>query len=473
MRAEGGFSQSVGQGAVAMVLLAVMAAELADVFTGWPPARAASHATMLLLVVVAVPRLGLREAYLLAVSAALTWALWRWHPRPVEAARLALDQAAFLMAFILLISLVQEGARTSPSVAACGNFLARQPGSRRFLALYLGSNLMSPVFNLGTVSLIAPLVRRAAEEAPDDPLTPVRERRQLSAILRGFAWSVVWSPTAVAPLAVMQLIGGIDRARWIAMGAVLAAVMMAIGWLEDRWRWRRFTARALGLPPPAAPPFPGRAFLGFAGVCLAFAGLTGAIMALTGQRVPPSLMAAAPLLLIGWIAVQQRGGPVLRPVLRQLGQVVHGALPPSAPAALTLACSGYVGRAAAELVPAALVAEFVGLDGLPGWAFLTGLAVGVAALAQLALSPIMMAVFFGSLLGALPGLPASPTLTALAISCGWALSMTCAPFASIVLLMTRMTGHAGTELTWRWNSGFTGFAVLALTAAFFLLTGGG
>jgi hypothetical protein len=283
---------------------------------------------------------------------------------------------------------------------------------------------------------------------------------------------VVWSPTAVAPLAVMQLIGGVDRGRWIALGAVLATVMMGVGWLEDRWRWRRFTAKARGAPPPAAPSFPGRAFIGFGGVCLAFAGLTGAIIALTGQRVPPSLMAAAPLLLVGWIAVQHRGGPVLGRTLRRLGQIARDSLPLSAPAAVTLACSGYVGRAAAELVPAAALADLIGLDALPGWVFLAAVAVGVAALAQLALSPIMMAVFFGSLLGSLPSLPASPTLTALAISCGWALSMTCAPFASIVLLMTRMTGHPGTRLTWAWNSGFTALAVITLTAAFSLLTGG-
>lgn len=468
MQAEGGRWQSV----IALVLLAVMSFELLDIFTGRVWARTGSHVAILLLVVVAARRLGLREAYLLVVSGALTWVLWHWHPRPAEIAGLALDQAAFLMAFILLISLVQEGARTSPAVAACGNYLARQPGSRRFLALFVGADLMSPVFNLGTVSLIAPLVRRAAEEAPDDPLTPVRERRQLSAILRGFAWSVVWSPTAVAPLAVMQLIDGIDRGRWIALGGVLAAAMLAVGWVEDRWRWRHLTARALGLPPPAAPPFPGAAFLGFAGICVAFAGITGAVMAMTGQRVPPSLMAAAPILLIGWIAVQQNRGPVLAPMLRQLGQVMHVSLPLSAPAAVTLACSGYVGRAAAEIVPAAVLADLAGLDAMPGWLFLLGVAVGVAALSQLALSPIMMAVFFGSLLGALPSLPASPTLTALAISTGWALSMTCSPFASAVILLTRVTGHPGTRLTWRWNTAFTALSILTLAAAFWLLTGG-
>lgn len=459
------------QGVVAVALLAVMALELLDIFTELAWARTGAHAAVLLLVLVAAPRLGLREAYLLTFAIALTVVLWRLHPVAAEIAGLALDQAGFLMAFILLISLVQEGARTSQSVAACGNYLARQPGSRRFLALYLGADLMSPVFNLGTVSLIAPLVRRAAEEARDDPLTPIRERRQLSAILRGFAWSVVWSPTAVAPLAVMQLIDGIDRPRWIALGAVLATVMLIVGWVEDRWRWRRYTARARGLQPPPAPLFPGMAFLAFAGVCIAFGALTAAIMALTGQRVPASLMAAAPLLLIGWIAIQQRGA-VLRPTLRQLGRVAYGSLPPSAPAAVTLAASGYLGRVAAELVSAETLAAWIGLEAIPGWLFLLGIALGVAALSQLALSPIMMAVFFGSLLGALPSLPASPTLTALAISTGWALSMTCSPFASVVLLLSRMTDHPGTRLTWRWNGAFTALAVLTLAVAFWLLAGG-
>jgi len=79
----------------------------------------------------------------------------------------------------------------------------------------------------------------------------------------------------------------------------------------------------------------------------------------------------------------------------------------------------------------------------------------------------------GDALRILPGLPASPTLTALALSAGWALSMTCSPFASVVLLLTRMTGHPGTRLTWVWNGAFTALAVLTLAIALWLLTGGG
>ena len=460
------------QAVVALVLLAVAALELLRLFTGLPWAEPATHAAMLLLVPVAVRRLGLREAYLLTLCFGVTWLLWARHPDPETVAAAALDQAAFLMTFVLLISFVQEAARTSPSVIACGLFLSRQPASRRFLALFAGGNLMTVVFNLGSVSLIAPLVRRAAEEAPDDPLTPVRERRQLSAFLRGVAWSVVWSPTAVAPLALMQLMPGADRGQWIALGLGVSVAMMAVGWAEDRWRWRHLPGR----PPAGAPgagPFPGRAAGGFVAVCGAFAVLTGAVMAMTGEGVPASLMLASPILLTAWLLIQNQA--LARPVVatgRQVREIVVGTLPLSAPAAVTLACSGYLGRAGADLVPASDLAAWIGLGAMPAWLFLTAIPLAIAAMAQLALSPIMMAVFFGSLLGPMTDLPASHTLTALAISTGWSLSMTCSPFASAVILLTRITGHTGARMTWHWNLRFSVLSALALAAIFWLLTGG-
>lgn len=454
--------------AVSAVLVAVMGLELVHLFAHLDWARTAAHVAMLVLVPVAWRRIGFREYYLLTFCAVLAGLVWQLHPEPMRAIRAGFDQAVFLMAFILLISLVQEGAMTSRSVALAGDWLARRPGSQRFLSLYGGTNVMAVIFNLGTVSLIAPLIRRAAEEAPDDPLTPIRERRQLNATLRGFAWAVVWSPTAVAPLALMELIDGIDRGRWIVLGLGLAVLMMLIGWAEDWLRWRGFTASRMGLPPPYRPPFPGRAVLRFGAVCVTFAGLTLGIMETTGQGIPASLVAASPILMILWLLAQNGGQAA--PALARVGAIVRESLPLSAAASVTLACSGFIGRAGAELIPAEQLADWVGLDQIPAWIFLTGTAVAVALLSQLALSPIMMAVFFGSVLGALPSLPADPTLTALAISTGWSLSMTCAPFASVVILLTRLTGKPGTVLTYRWNTGFSFAAVIALAVCYWTLT---
>ena len=61
-----------GDGALALALLAVMVLEVSARASGWGLLRAAGHGAMLLVVLVALPRLGLREAYLLSLSAALT-----------------------------------------------------------------------------------------------------------------------------------------------------------------------------------------------------------------------------------------------------------------------------------------------------------------------------------------------------------------------------------------------------------------
>ncbi|MEO1494241.1 MAG: hypothetical protein AAFV19_18985 [Pseudomonadota bacterium] len=460
---------------LSVALIAVMALELMHLFSGIGAARQAAHGAMILATVAAIPRLGLREAYLLALSGVLVWLVLTGSDAPGEILRIALDQAVFLMSFILCLSLVQEAAMTSGSVARLGLYLSRQPGGRRFLGLYGGTNLMTVVFNLGTMSLLAPLIRRSAEAAKDDPLTPVRERRQLSAVLRGFAWSVVWSPTAVAPLAMMSLMEGIDRARWIAIGFCLSLVMMAVGWAEDKVTWRRYTAAAQGTAPIAPQPLPVAALVRFLTVCGIFGGLSVAVMLFGGLGLPPGLMAAAPVLLVGWLWVQSAGqgpgdsGGRLAITARRIREIAGQSLPLSAPAAVTLACSGFIGRAGAALIPAEEWAAAIGLNDMPAWLFLFGTTVAVTALSQLALSPIMMAVFFGAVLGALPSLPADPTLTALAIAVGWATSTTFSPFASGVILLTRVTGHPGTRLTYVWNGVFTALSFAVLFVVFRLL----
>lgn len=450
--------------ALSAALLAVMALELVHLFWGSDLARASAHIVMICVILAAIPRLGPREAYLMALSAVLGALLWVWHPDPWPAARRAMDQAVFLMAFVLLVSLIQEAAVTSASVEKLGTYLARQPGGRRFFAIFGGTMVMAVIFNMSTITLLAPLIHRAAAAAPDDPLTPVRERRQLNAHLRGFAWSVVWSPTAIAPLALMGLIGGIDRPAWIAWGLVLSCTMMVVGWAEDHWSFRRQTAAAMGLPRVQPTEMPVGAFARFLAVCAVFAGLTGAFMAVTGQRVPASLMAAAPVLLILWLLAQRAA------LGRRLREIVGRGLPASAPMCVTLAGSGFIGIAAAALLPAGQVADWIGLDTLPAWAFMLGTTLTVTALSQLGLSPIMMAVFLGAVLGSLPSLPATPTQTALAVAAGWAVSTTISPFASGVILLSRVTGHPGTRLTYRWNAVFTGLSVAVLALAFAMAT---
>ncbi|MFT6605338.1 MAG: hypothetical protein ACJA2X_000514 [Halocynthiibacter sp.] len=448
-------------------MIAVMLFELSARSFGSEILQICGWVAMGFVILLAVPRFGAREAYLLTVCAGLCGAIWLHEGFSISLIARALNQATFLMSFILLLSLLYEAAVTSPSVEALGKTLTRQPPGRRYYALNSGTAALSILFNLGVVSFLVPLIQRGIETStPGDPLNPLRERRQISALLRGFAWMVIWSPTALAPLALMELIPGIDRQRWMLIGFALSLVMMVLGGLEDRLRHRRYVGQAARL----TSVFPLRAAAYFAAACGWLLGLSVIMMRLTGDTLVFGLLLSIPVMLIGWLIVQARakGGAPLTTRLRGIARL---SLPLSGPIAVTLATSGFIGQAAAGLIPAQALAQALGLSQMPDVVLLSLIPIVIALLSLLALSPIMMAVFFGALFGALPVLPADPTLLALSISCGWALSMTFSPFSTVVLMVGRAAGIAPLRLTWGWNLLFTLLTLPVLVLAFGFLTG--
>mgnify|MGYP007027635764 CR=1 FL=1 len=456
---------------LAVSLVAVALLELAGRGTGLAFFRHLAWLAMAAVVLGSLGRIGLRERYLLVVSATLSGlALWR-ASAPWQMLGGALDQATFLMAFILLLGLLHETAATSPSVAACGEYLTRQPPGRRYYALNVGTGALAVLFNLGVVSFLVPLIQNGIEKAtPGDALNPVREQRQISAMLRGFAWSVIWSPTAMAPLVLMELIPGVNRLRWIEYGLGVFVLILILGAFEDRLRFRRY--RPVGRRQAA--PFPTLGALRFAAACAWLFGMTGAAMVLSGNTILFGLMLSCPVMMLGWLAVQFG---VTRPgtagqVRARVAQILGRGVPKGAPVAITLACSGYIGVVAASLIPARALAQALNLDAVPHYLLLSALPPLLALVSLLALSPIMLAVFFGSLFAALPKLPADPTLIAFALSCGWALSMTGSPFATVVLMIDRVGGIPPRRTTWAWNLGFTVLCALVMVPIFWALTGG-
>ena len=447
------------------LLLAVAGLELMARTTGLRLAQDAAWVVMLAVVVFSMRRLGLREYYLIGTSAAVTALVLAVHSEPVDILLGALDQAVFLLSFILLLGLLQATAATSPSIVEMGAYLTRQPPGRRYAALSGGTAVLAVLFNIGVASFLVPLIQGGIHRAaPGDPLNPIRERRQITALVRGFAWSVTWSPTAIAPLIVMDLLPGVDRAVWIGYAFPLFAALMVVGWMEDRLRFRSY--QPSGVMPVMV--WPQTAALRFAATTGWFLMLVLGFVWLFDESIVFGVLAACPVMVIGWLVAQQgRAGAVMR-----MREMVGTELPASINVAVTLATSGFLGRAAAGLTPAAAVAEALGLSTIPIWLLLALIPSFTAIISLLALSPTMMAVFLGSFFAALPVLPADPTLIAFSISCGWALSMTFSPFATVILIVSRASGLPISTLTWGWNLLFTAFAALFLFPVFYLLTGG-
>ena len=433
----------------------------------------AAHLVTILLVILGWRVMGLREIYLLSccvILSGLAYYLLGFQPIIYQE---AFAQAAFLMAFLLILSLLHEAAMTSQSVEECGQFLTRQKAGRRFAALFLGSNLMSVLFNLGLVSILTPLIQKGIEQDKGNPsLMKLREQRQITAMLRGFAWCVVWSPTAIAPLAVFELIDGISRQLWTAYGIVFALVMFGLGWAEDQWRFRDIKRQ-----PSSSDiiPFPTAAFLQFGLILTILFGMAVILSLLFDDSIVFGLLISCPLVMLGWLYQQTKNKPLKErfpAFVKRLDEISFVALPKNHQIMITLAASGFIGRIGAGMIPAENLANTLGLYVMPDYLFLSLLSIAMIPVSYLGVSPIMMAVFFGSILGALPLLPADPTLVALAISSGWAVSMTTSPFATVVLMISRLNNISPLLLTLRWSGIFSALALCLISAMFFVITGG-
>jgi len=451
----------------AAVLIALAALVVLDLVAGQGWAAAPSRALALVLVALVLPRFDLREWVLLVMAGALAAGLWAQQDGPA-AVTAALGKGAYFTAFILLMMLLREGAVTSPAVLSVGHWISRQKPGRRYAVTFTGGHVAGILMNFGAVSLLSPLIQRGVRA---DPVTTedearrvvIRERRQLSALVRGFAPVVTWSPTTLTQVIILAAVPGIDPLVAIAYGLGLTAAAFAIGWAEDRLRW--------GKPrlAPAPLSFPILAAGDLAVVYgVLIAGAVGLKLGL-GLALPQALMTVAPVMLIGWVLSQNRGPAMVPRTRARLAEIGAGPLPRLGKEAYTLGAAGFIGIVAAELAPVDLIATWLDAARLPDWLIVALLPAIIILGGQVALSPMMMVVFLAAVVSALPGFQAEPEHIGLALGAGWMLSLTAAPNATGALLIAGATGVAPTTITWRWNGLYSLLVMLALTAAFWAM----
>ena len=259
--------------AATLFLLGLSAAALFDIYTEFSWAGPAAAGFLLAFIATGFRIYGRRERLL--ISAGVVASILAMALRD-DAYALLIDagaRAGFLAAFMILLSQLREAASTSDAVLKIGRYLTRQPPGRRYASLHIGSHLIGIVLNFGSLSLLGPLVQRGvrANAAVDgEALSQVRERRQISALFRGFSWVISWSPTAITQAIIPTIFIGIASTKIALCGIAFSIAMFFVGWLEDKWRWRNIRAQ-LGLgetrPAMVPEPFPRQAATNFACVC--------------------------------------------------------------------------------------------------------------------------------------------------------------------------------------------------------------
>ncbi len=384
----------------------------------------------------------------------------------------SLDRAAFFATFIYLVTLLKEAAQHSVSVLKLGKFMTSQPAGKRYFSLAFGGHIMGVLLNFGAISLLTPLIQRGARasaiNAPEGAVSVI-EQQQISALIRGFSWMILWSPTALTQAVLFTAFPGVDLKVVIVLGIASSIVMILIGQAEDRFRWRN----AKVTQKITVPQFPCGAAFRFLLICLSLIGLTFLLRSLADVSSAIALMLAAPIIMTLWIFEQNFSTNFSKAFIQTRGAlkgILLGSANVLARSAFILGIAGFIGEAAAKLAPVQLLADQLATFQIPTWLFLISLPLIINICGQIAISPILVVVFLSSIINQLPILPADPNLIVYALGVGWALSMSLSPNASATLLISGITQIAPTTLTWRWNGVYALLCLTVFSLAFIVLS---
>lgn len=449
---------------LAIVLIAASVAVLAANTVGGPIADAAARVLFVVLCLLGLRTSTIRELLLLIAALALSILLWRT-PEGRAVLPIALNLAAYFAAFIALLTALTIPAERSHAVRALGQYLIHQPSGRRFVATATGGHVLGVFLNFAAVSLMAPLIQTATQRA-DGTINQDLERRQMSALLRGFAWILLWAPTTLSQAVLLTLFTEINQGKIIVVGIATSVLMMCIGLAYDRFEWRNVR------PPENTPTgliLPRRAFVRVGLVCATLIGATGALQIGAGYSTALALMFMAPTLTLIWFVFQKPKDTALGTQLASFWPALKTDTARLARSAIALGLSGFIGRALAEILPVEALAQNLNLMAMPGWLFLAILPVLITLGGQIALSPIIVVVFIGQVVQTFPNLPADPTNIVLALSAGWAISMFASPNATATLLISATSKIPPTTLTWHWNLRYGAICYGVLVGIFALL----
>lgn len=460
-RIANGFPNALRGQALAASLVVLSLSTICARTVGGDGFSALAEVSFVVICAIALIRSTLREWVLLA-AALILCALLIGSSEGRAALRGGLDLAAFFGAFIALLTVLKIAAQRSDAVLSVGRYITNQPPGRRFYATATGGHVLGVFLNFGAVSLLAPMIQRSAVGADGTP-DPALEQRQISALLRGFAWILLWAPTTLTQAVLLTLFTDVKAGQSLALGIASAGLMVVLGWAWDKLEWR-------GVRPKSgariAPPWPALLIVGV--VCFGLIGATMGLRTAAGYSTALALMIVAPSVTLLWF-IGQEGRAAPTRSAATLGRLLTAEAPALGRSAVALGLSGFIGRTLAEVVPVAGLGQMIEAAGLPGWVILAVLPILISVGGQIAISPIMLVVFLGQVLGTMSALPVSDTMIVYALSVGWALSMLTSPNATATLLISATTGIAPTRLTWAWNFRFALVAYGVFVALFALL----
>ncbi len=437
--------------------LGLIAVTVSMIFVEWNGGAVAAGILpilALLLLVLLAPQVGLGRQVFVFVGVMLTTALALQDSDWMVVALAGLTKAAFICAFFCALASLRSVAQGSKAIRNAGQFLARQPPGRRYLALTFGGQMFALVLNYGAIALLGNLAASNAATEKNPEIRRHRTRRMLLAIQRGFTSTLPWSPLSFAVAITTAVIPGTSWGTVFIPGMVTSFLMAGTGWAMDTI----FKPKIAG-HTPATLQSEGNWSLMFPLIILLAAILSSisVLYLMTGIRVVGLVILIVPMVALLWALFQLRadvGTPRSHSFRGGLKSYVLRELPSVKGEVVLLMMAGYIGTVGAALLGPILEGFGINLSSLPTPIFLL-LCVWIIPIAgQIGMNPILAVTLLAPIIPSAQALGVPPAAIVVAITAGWALTGVTSPFTATTLLIGSFGNVSARHVGLVWNRSY-------------------
>ncbi len=375
-----------------------------------------------------------------------------------------LERMVFLGALLTALGFMRVVATHDRHFAQAGRYLAAQPPARRYVSMFFGGHLFTTLLNMGGLGLLVETVNTALE-ARRDSMSPhvfqLRQRRIVSAIMRGFSTIAFWTPFGIALNSLLLVFSDLHWIEVAPFGLLFVSISLIFGWVLDSLERR---LRPLHPRPRVDPPGQHDHWSALL-VVLHIVGLGTAILTLD-IILPVSfqsvLLFVVPVYVLLWITwLYGRAGPAtLRTqfIQRAPGFVTEIGV---------FSMAGLLGPMVAALIPETAMNSVFSVVGGQPVVLAMALLWTTVLFSVIGVHPIISVIVLGELVVRNGGI--SELAATLALLSGWAGAVTLAPFATTAVFIGRLVNQGVWRVTWGWN----GLYSLGVLLLFSLFLGGG
>ncbi|UTW12420.1 hypothetical protein [Marinobacterium rhizophilum] len=463
---------SIRQSAAALALFIVVAGTVGFEFYQQRAFMLLASGALVVYFVTSLTRLN-RDLRVLLLGVLLGVAAMRLLGLDIDAALFeGAARACLFASFLAALGMLRHAAQGSSLIGKVGDIVGGVKPSWRYLLLNGGGQFLSALLAAGALNILSTAVHRGnqgdtAVQRPDMRL--LRERRMITAVLRGHCMAQSWAPTSMFVALMLAMVPGLQWRLLLPYCAAMALLSLLLGWVLDQLLCSRHRPVASPVDAPMQPMSAGKVALFplLAPLLVLFSvlcGLTFGLVLWLDVRFVIAVVIGFPLFSIAWSLLQQRDLPSCPAGLAEAfrSQLFDGFSSQYNEIGL-MGSSVFIGvlvasRISPEQIDAVLATGIfspVGLVIAAAWS--------IPVLGLLGVNPMVTVTIVAGLSNYIVQVHFPVVVFAVALLGAWCVTAGLSPFAQPVLIVSRNIMRGPGQVGFAWNGLYSLAVMLILT----------